>query len=210
MNAKQLFTVAFVCGCFLLFSCSEDKPAPSEDRTEIVPVVAHTSGSISRAGKIRVRFAKDIVDPDRVEVPLKQSPIIFKPKIKGTASWLNRRTLEFIPEESLPAGQNYAATVYLSEIMETVKTDDTFDFKFSIMEQSFEITIEGLQAASPKVPKIQQLSGVVVTADAEQNTALENILKAYQSDKDLKIEWRHSEDRREHQFFISGILREEE
>ena len=210
MNAKQLFTVVFVCWCFLLFSCSEDKPAPSEDRTQIVPVVAHTSGSISRAGKIRVRFAKDIVDPDRVEIPLEKSSITFKPRIKGAASWINRRTLEFISEESLPAGQNYTATVYLSEIMETVKTDDTFDFKFSIMEQFFEITIEGLQAVSPKDPKIQQLSGVVVTADAELNTALENILQAYQSDKDLKIEWRHSEDRREHQFFVSGILRAEE
>jgi uncharacterized protein YfaS (alpha-2-macroglobulin family) len=210
MNVKQLFTVGFVCWCFLLFSCSEDKPAPSGDRTEVVPVVAHTSGSIARAGKITVRFAKDIVDPDRIEIPLEKSPITFNPRIKGAASWINRRTLEFIPDESLPAGQNYAATVYLSEIMETVRPDDTFDFKFSIMEQSFEITIEGLQAASPKDSKIQQLSGVVVTADAEQNAALENILKAYQLDKDLKIEWRHSEDKREHKFIISGILREEE
>ena len=125
-----------------------------------------------------MRFANEIVEPDRVEEALERSPITFSPKIKGIASWTNRRTLAFKPDESLPPGQNYTATVFLSEIMETVKKDATFDFKFSIMEQSFEITIEGLQAADPEDPKVQQLSGLVVTADAEQETALENILKA--------------------------------
>ena len=75
------------------------------------------------------------------------------------------------------------------------------------MPQSFEITVTGLEAASQKDLKWQQVRGKVVTADAEDGITIEKILEASQAGKGLDINWAHGDNRREHSFIIGGILR---
>jgi len=174
------------------------------------PVVAHTSGAISGSGNIRVRFAREIVSPGRLQKTLEESPFAFKPDIKGTAHWIDTRTLEFQPANRLPAGRKYQAAVDLSQIMEIIGVSQTFRFEFSVLKQAFEITIDGLQAATAEDPKNQEITGVIVTADIEEAAALEKILNVYRRGKKLGVRWHHSNDQREHRFVVPDIMREED
>jgi len=170
-------------------------------------VSAHTSGAISREGKILVHFAHEIVDSSRLDMPLENSPILFQPDIKGTAVWTTSRTLEFRPDDRLPAGQDYAAILSLSKIMETSEPSEEFRFQFSTMKQSFEITIDGLQTIDQNDLKSQKLSGRIIIADKEDETNIEKMLEARQAGKGLKIGWMHDKEGLEHAFMIGDILR---
>ena len=150
----------------LLFPGMEKRDACAHSHSELNVVAAHTSGKISREGTIRVRFINMIAAEDRLNMPLKKSPITFTPKIEGTALWVDSQTLEFRPKNRLPAGRDYAASVDLAKIMETDAQSEAFSFEFSTMKQSVEITIDGLSPIKRKQPDWQQLKGKIITADS--------------------------------------------
>ncbi len=170
-------------------------------------VSAHTSGSISREGRIQVQFVADMADPAAINMPLKKSPFLFKPEIKGTAIWTTPHNLEFWPKDRLPAAQAYTATLNLSQITETAGASKTFEFPFIVMKQSFELTIDGLQASSRVSLKELQLTGKLTTADVESSPSVIKLLKAEQAGKGLNIRWTHDLKRRKHSFVIGGISR---
>ena len=208
MKRKGLLVLIGVCCFFIgMFSCAKKEEISEEDQAARAMIAAYTSGAISREGTIRVRFADDMVDSSILNTPLERPPLSFKPKIKGTAVWTDARTLEFRPVKRLSAGQEYAAAVRLADIMETVGKAKQFRFTFSIMKQSFEITLGGLQAARQEDQKWQQLTGTIVTADTEGGINIEKMLKALQAGKGLNISWTHAENRLDHSFVIGGILR---
>ena len=193
----------------LLFPGMEKNDVCAHSHSELNIVAAHTSGKISREGTIRVRFINMIATEDRLDVPLKKSPITFTPKIEGTALWVDSQTLEFRPKNRLPAGRDYAASVDLAKIMETDAQSEAFSFEFSTMKQSVEITLDGLSPIKRKQPDWQQLKGKIITADSENNQELEKIIAASQDKKELNIKWSHGKDRREHTFVIEGIMRKD-
>ncbi len=78
------------------------------------------------------------------------------------------------------------------------------------MKQTFEINIFGLQSVNEQRPELQQISGIFVTADVDDDQAVEKILTATQQGKELPITWQHKPDGREHQFSIDGIVRGED
>lgn len=201
MKPTKFFVFMLICLCMLLASCSK-KEEPSKPKI----ISSYTSGIVSRAGAIRIIFKEDLVDSNEFNTPIKEPPIYFKPKIKGVAVWTNSRTLEFRPAKWLPADKSYKVTIDLPEIMET---DKKFSFDFTTLKQSFEITIDGLKSVSQKNLKKQQLSGKIVTADAEHGVNVERIIKISQKGNGLNIQWQHAGNNREHTFTVDGILREE-
>jgi uncharacterized protein YfaS (alpha-2-macroglobulin family) len=202
-----ILTILSLVFLLLITACEEKVSKLKRSSLDTGLISAYTYGLISRESAIRVVFAEDIVDSSMINVPLEKSPFSFKPGIRGTTVWSNRRTLEFRPAERLPDGQDYNATLNLKSLVETVAGSELFSFTFSSIKQSFEITIYGLQSVDEQRPELQQISGTIITADVENAQAVEKILSAEQQGKELPFVWQHQPDGRQHQFFINGIVR---
>lgn len=208
MKGKCLCVLVGIVVVILGYSFTKDGGAAyATSYAKHIAVSAHTSGEISRESTIQVRFTDDIVSLDTVNQPLGKSPLEFEPEIPGVALWIDRRTLEFRPGRELPAGQSYKASVYLSEFMRTDKISEVYLFEFTTLRQAFEITVDGLQAVSQNDLKSLQLTGKVVTADVQDRRDIVNFLSAEQEGRRLPIQWTHSENKREHAFVVSGIVR---
>ena len=173
MRKKQKYLI--LLGCLsIICACSRSFEVQPPDPSI---VAAYTSGVISRESTIRVHFTEDMVGEDQINKAPAKLLINFQPKIAGQTVWTTPRTLEFQPTDSLPSGQEYRAKVNLSRWMEQA---EDFGFRFSIIEQSFSIDIDGLYTPSGTDLKSPQLRGMVKTADVVDLELIEKILSARQ------------------------------
>jgi uncharacterized protein YfaS (alpha-2-macroglobulin family) len=188
------------------------KPKPRGELTpaERAAIAAYTHGAISRESPIRVVFTAPIVDASRLGAPLDRSPFDFDPSIKGVTVWTAASQIEFRPAERLPDGKTYAATLELQDLLKGKFDLKRFEFVFSTMRQTFDVTIDGLEAADPQDVKRQKLTGKLVTADVDNAAKIEQMLKAAHGGRDLEIDWSHDPDRRVHSFAVKGIVRDED
>ena len=148
--------------------------------------------------------------PEQVGAPLDASPFRFEPRIKGTAVWAAPDRIEFRPAERLPDGQTYSASLDLAPLLPAGKTPlARFDFVFSTMRQSFDVAVDGLQAADATDVKRQALTGRLVTADVEEAPGVEKVLRASFAGRELPVAWTHETNRRVHAFTVGGIERAE-
>ncbi|MEJ2111909.1 MAG: hypothetical protein P8Z37_18760, partial [Acidobacteriota bacterium] len=170
-------------------------------------IAAYTSGMISRESPIRIRFVDEVADAARFNVAMKRSPFSFDPDIDGVTLWSDGHTLEFRPEERLPDGVSYKANLDLSEILAVDPDKENFVFEFSTIQQTFEVSIKGLESVVGRGQEVQQLSGELLTADVENGSEIGKILTAFQKGKRLDISWFHHNNKREHSFTVEGIVR---
>ena len=207
MTNKRLAIGFGLIVSLLLLSCSKQPEALLKTKADPKLISAYTSGIVSRDAVIRVRFAVDAGEAFPIQAPLETSPFAFAPPIQGVAVWADRRTLEFRPGRRLPPGQKYAATLALSDILETAAPNEKLGFAFSTLKQSFEITVDGLQPSGPEHLHRQQLTGKLVTADTEDGVVVEKLLGAFQEDRKLNLSWSHDKDRLRHTFVVEDIQR---
>ncbi|MFK8101385.1 MAG: alpha-2-macroglobulin [Saprospiraceae bacterium] len=172
-------------------------------------VYAYTSGVISNAAPVRVRFVSAVVDKSKIGAVTKSDLIWFTPKIDGTAIWEDDRTILFTPTESLAPNQNYVGNVSLQSLFEGVEEEvKVFEFDFRTKELFFEVTTEGMQTVN-KDTKEQELSGKVFISDAVAAENVEALLVAEYNGKAMPIRWNHA-NTLNHQFTIPGIQRNKE
>ncbi|HEX9188516.1 MAG TPA: MG2 domain-containing protein, partial [Vicinamibacteria bacterium] len=214
MRRHRRFFAAVLCLLAVAAACRR-APVPREraelSEAEKAVIAAFTSGTISREGAIRVAFHEAVARPDQVGAPLDGSPFRFDPRIKGTAVWAAPDRIEFRPAERLPDGQAYAASLDLGPLFPAGKAPlSRFDFVFATMRQSFDVAVEGLQAADATDVKRQSLTGRLVTADVEEPPGVEQVLRASHAGRDLPVSWAHDPGRRVHAFAVTGIERTEE
>ncbi len=170
-------------------------------------VNAYTAGFISSESNIRIRFTKDIVAMESVGRIVEQDLFSFSPKIEGSASWIDTRTIEFIPEKKLPSGKTFNARLKINEIIDVPDELENFDFGFQVIQQNFNIQIDNVKAYDNYKTDIQELNGTIRTADIVIDENIEKVLEAFQNGKKLNIEWEHSEDRKTHSFRVDSIKR---
>ena len=188
------------------------KPRERGELTEAekAVVAAFTSGTISRESPIRVAFHEAVARPEQVGAPFDRSPFRFDPRIEGTTVWAAPDRIEFRPAERLPDGQTYSASLDLAPLLPAGRTPIArFDFVFSTMRQSFDVAVDGLQAADATDVKRQALTGRLVTADVEEAPGVEKVLRASFAGRDLPVTWTHASNRRVHAFTVGGIERAE-
>ncbi len=169
-------------------------------------ISAYTSGVVSSRSVICVRFAEPQVDAALAGQEAAPSPFSFEPRIKGRAVWSAPDLLEYRPETGLAPGQSYAATLRLPGIAD-------FHFRFSAMEQTLSVEIEGLESASATDLAAQVLKGTLTTSDVAEAAAVEKALSAAQKGAPsaaLSIEWEHGPDGLTHPFVVRGIARQAE
>lgn len=170
-------------------------------------ISAYTSGVISRESNIRIQLTSDVVKPSEINTPVSKKLFDFSPSIEGTAIWIDTRTIEFHPSEKMKQGENYKGTFYLGAVMNVPSRFSEFDFPFTIIQQSFEVNVDGLRTPDNKNFIKQNLVGTLTTADVEESDKVEKLLTATQNGKTLPIRWSHNTDRVVHTFTADSVMR---
>jgi uncharacterized protein YfaS (alpha-2-macroglobulin family) len=172
-------------------------------------ISGYTSGVISNRSTIKIILANEHVTP--AEVGKDAGDLFsFSPSIAGKAVWLDTRTIEFRPDAPLPSGQEYEAEFDLSKVAEEVPSElSTFSFRFMIIRQNIEVTVDKLTTTDRKNMRWQRINGTLATADATEEKEVPGLLTATQNSKSLPVRWEHDPDRTTHHFTIDSISRKE-
>lgn len=202
-NHWFLFTLFFL---ILFTACRQEKHASAMPENAGAYVYGYTSGIISREDPIRVRFASQVAAMEEVGQEAAGNLIAFAPSVSGTAIWEDEQTLRFEPDTPLKSGTVYVATVKLSELFDNLPSDvQNLEFEFHTRNQYFQVSTAGLFPPNPQQLNEQALNGTLVTSDQADDDAVEQLLTARQSGRDLSIDWTHIGN--EHGFTVTGITR---
>ncbi len=166
MSMKRKFhNLSYFCIfiSLVLFSCSQNKEIiPS---SEYAPYIsAFTGGSISSQSTIKIGFAQEqpVVE---LNAELKEKLFDFSPSLKGKASWINNRTIEFVPDSGqLKHGELYNASFRLGKIMNVDKKLSKFSFSFRVTPQNFGLVMHPY-FVDESSPEIATATGILKFGD---------------------------------------------
>jgi len=202
--------VAAAMLCLTVFSKMKSSSAdPATNPAFGAYINAYTSGIISNESTIRILLSNEIETPIEIGKPIEKKLFDFTPSIKGTAIWLDSRTIEFRPEQPLPSETHYEAEFFLSNILEVPSEFETFEFDFQTMQQSYEVFVDRMTTTDKKTLRTQRLEGTLSTADVANPQAIEKIITVSQNGKNLAITWIHEGSRTISRFTVEGIQRSE-
>jgi len=122
--------ILLMTSAFIYFTFSDKEPEFKTIDPEFVSYISSfTSGIISSESTIKTRLAQEFNDAEQGE-EVKQDVFDFSPSIDGKAIWIDKRTIEFIPEQQLASGQFYSANFKLGKLIEVPSKFNDFEFNF--------------------------------------------------------------------------------
>jgi len=202
LHIAFLFTIV----CATIFSsCKTKKKWLSVDPEYAKYIDAYTSGVVSKTSSVKIELADAVPTTHAVGDVVDKSLFNFSPSVKGTAKWIDARTIEFKPEKNLEPDQLYEVSFKLGNITKVPSEFSTFNFNLQTFKPAFKVTDYGLRSTGAKDKMI--LSGQIETADIESSASVEQLLSATQNDQSLKIIWQHNETTRLHNFTVEGVTR---
>lgn len=172
-------------------------------------ITSYTAGVIPSAATIRVILAQEAIDSSLIGSESSVELFSFKPAVKGKTRWIDKRTVEFIPERKLASGQMYNADFRLSKLVNVKSGLETFKFSFQAMPQNFDLQVENVRPYVKTELTRQRIEGLLTTADFAEDASVEKMLVASQDGKDLKVTWTHTGEGRQHNFIIEDVARKE-
>ena len=192
----------------LLFACSqENQPLSQLHRqtddsfTEYISV--YSTGKLSSRSPITVQLADTVSAHKRNAVALTRL-FSFEPAIRGKATWITSRLIEFVPDQALESGQEYRAKLNLAPLLEVEQGKETFSFGFQVIKQNYDVEIEGLVYVEGSL----QIKGQFITADFSDTLQVAKAINFDQSGTDLTVDWEFDlSGGRRHQFVVSGVER---
>ena len=117
-------------------------------------ISAYTSGLISKTSTVKIKLLSDIVEEIDKNKKLPEKLFEITPKIKGEFYWLDDYTIEFRPEEMFKSGTEYYVKFKLGKLVKMTKELESFNFKFSTVKQTFDISIEEQKTIDKKTLQI--------------------------------------------------------
>jgi uncharacterized protein YfaS (alpha-2-macroglobulin family) len=172
-------------------------------------IIAFTSGKVTAESTIKIVLAEDITDSIIPNREIREKLLSFIPAIKGKTFWIDKRTIEFRPEEKLKSGQNYSVKFALSKIIPVPKELSVFRFGFKVVKQTLSIVTESYQSHNENDLVWNKVKGSVYTSDYIDNEIINKSIKSIQGNKLLQVKWDASEDRRTFHFWIDSVMRKE-
>lgn len=188
----------------LLHSCTAKQNLVPIDPEVNKYISSFTSGVISKTAAIRVQLAADAsITHELGETNLKLFEL--SPSVKGKTSWIDARTVEFIPNQPLKPGKLYTVSFNLGKMLEVPDKFENFVFNVEILNPSYTIEEFGLRSNGNE--ETMFLKGLIETADFEKAGDVEKIISARHGKDKLKISWEHPDGSRAHSFTIEDIKR---
>ncbi|HEX2682876.1 MAG TPA: hypothetical protein VHL77_03025, partial [Ferruginibacter sp.] len=204
-KATFLRTLMLFTATIALFSCNKKDQWIDVDPAFSKYIDAYTTGTISKTSTIRIKLAADAGTTHAVGEAVKESLFSITPSVKGKAYWLDARTIEFKPDNWLKSDQMYQVNFKLGKVTKVSGKFSEFKFSMKTVKPSFKVTNDGLR--SNGVKNKMSLSGELETADIEDGKQVEKLLKAFQNNKELKINWQHNDVTKTHRYTIENIDR---
>ncbi|MEO5601498.1 MAG: hypothetical protein ABIR06_11290 [Cyclobacteriaceae bacterium] len=132
----------------------------------------------------------------------------FSPSIQGKIIWIDKRTVEFKPENRLTSGKRYEARFMLSRLFNNLPKElATFEYSFQITPQNFEVYIQNIKSYLKAHLKKQKIEGVLNTADYAELRLVEKTVDAVQEGKTLRVTWTHTGDGLHHGFTVEDVMK---
>lgn len=213
MRTLPRFSLCFSFFLILLlaFACRRSAPTdrlPEEARPYLA---GYTTGLLSKAGPVRVRFTQPVVAGDQVGTEADPGLLRLQPGASGRLVWEDEQTLRFDPDPYLNADASYTATLALGELFDGLAREvRTVSFGFHTKKQQVELDLLGLYPASGQSFSEQELRGSLFTADVAAPDEVETLLQVIQAGDERPIRWQHSADLLRHDFVATGIARQAE
>lgn len=197
-------------GVFYVTSTKGTKPAISYINPAFGEYIAsYTAGVVGSGSTIRIALSKDAVDSTAVGRETTVKLFSFSPSINGTATWIDKRTVEFKPDNRLISGQIYEVGFALSRLLEVPKELSTFGYSFQVIPQNFEVAIGNVKPYVKTELTRQRIEGVLQTADFAETAIVEKMIQAQQEGKTLNVNWSHAGEGKEHLFTIEDVARKD-
>ncbi|WP_276373042.1 MG2 domain-containing protein [Chryseolinea sp. H1M3-3] len=172
-------------------------------------ITSYTAGVVSSGSAIRIILANDAVDSTFIGQESSVSLFSFEPSLKGKTVWVDKRTVEFVPESRMTSGQIYEVGFQLSKLISVAKELSEFKFSFQIMPQNFDVAVENIKPYVKTELTRQRIEGVLNTADFAEDATIESMLAAEQEGKNLKVTWSHTAEGKQHMFIVEDVVRKE-
>lgn len=199
----------------LVFACSGKKESlesldQEADRSYAQYISAYSTGNISSRSPISIQLAdtvsanvRNTIDPATV--------VSFSPSIKGSATWVTNRLIEFKPAGPLESGREYRGKLLLSKLMTTEEGQEVFNFGFRVIKQNYDVEIEGLVSDKSDPLNKQLIKGRFVTADFADTAQIAQSVSFDQTGSNLSVKWEFDQlTGRNHKFTVSGVERKEQ
>ncbi len=210
LKPGMAFLLLAISTLVILPSCKKENRARQMPESVNAYIYAFTSGVISRAHPIRIRFASAVATEEQIGQAA-EGILNFSPAISGEATWEDKMTLRFDPASSLPSGTSYLGKVSLKKLFSKLPADaQVFEFDFRTKDQYFDLSFNGLFAPDANDLKKQAFRATLYTTDEAEAEKVEELLEAKQKGKKLDIEWTHDGEGREHLFTIQDIARSDQ
>ncbi len=190
----------------LCAACSKKKTILESDPGFSKYIEAYTSGVISKKNTIRIQLASEVSTSHALNETIQQNLFSFSPSVAGKAYWTDERTIEFRPDKDLQPDELYQVDFQLAKVEKVPEHFEVFSFNVQVIKPSFEVVDKGLKAVSDSKDQMT-FSGTVLTADVEENAAVEKLVKASYPASSVKLQWQHNEGSKMHDFTVSGIQR---
>jgi uncharacterized protein YfaS (alpha-2-macroglobulin family) len=205
---RRAIGVYFLFFAVLFFSACGRKNHDVSTLTKVNPYVyAYTSGVISKAASVRVRFNADAA-PNGSIGKAADNVLSFSPSIPGTATWEDARTLIFKPNQDLESGTTYQANLRVNSLIKEAKGENAnFAFSFHTRDQYMQVDLDGMRPVNNRDLSKQVVKGTVFTADVAPSDAVEKTVTATQNNQNLSVTWEHSNDRLVHFFTVKSVSR---
>jgi len=181
------------------------KEPPVIDPAFTAHVAGFTSGIISNAATIKIRFVNPV--PNAVAEEAAKGLFGFRPGIKGGAYWVDDRTVEFRPAAPLPAGQVYDGVFRIGKVIDLPKELQEFPFQVQVMEQYVDLQLDGLKPVAPSDMRWYALSGSLQLADRAAAAEVEKILEVSGLPGKPTLRWQHNDATNSHGFVLDSIQR---
>ncbi|MCX6273456.1 MAG: hypothetical protein NTU44_19985, partial [Bacteroidetes bacterium] len=215
MNTRNLSCGKHIVFLLVILVCSSSclkkkhQRQPRIDPGFSTYLAAFTSGVISSESTIRIRLAQDYSGAVADSIVVDEKLFSFSPSIKGKIHWIDKRTIEYKPDEALKGGKVFNARFYLSKLIDVPAKFKTFEFQFQTIQQDFSVKYEGMTVIDPEKRLFYRLNGVIETADVIDLKAIEKVLAASFNGRQVLVSWNHEANRKLHHYQIDSIPRSE-
>lgn len=210
---KRLFNVFVIMLVGILFSCNNNggkrEQTNATDPGFSTYISGYSTGMISSQASLRIRLAKPVsgVEPN---MEVMEDVLHITPSVKGKLSWVDNRTLEFVPEKALKNGGHYQMDLYLDKILDTEKKYETFSWAVDVIEQAMALENPQIVTKNSDIGKMASTLVSISTADFVEAELFEDCFTAkYNGDK-VSVQWHHSENGKQHDLMVNDLLRSKE
>ncbi|MDO4728099.1 MAG: MG2 domain-containing protein [Bacteroidota bacterium] len=181
MKLRGIFLVLF--SVFTLISCSKKWEEETDPTLYKDYILSYTSGLVSSHSDIRLVFAQDISKISSSE-SISSDWFEISPKAKGELLLLSGNTLSFVPEKPLKQDTNYTIRLKISAFMDVPEALEYFTFRLKTFKQDFAVATNYLQSYDKD---FMYLEGSIKSSDIIHKNDINQLVKAKQKDKNLKV-----------------------